>query len=1175
MNLKSFVRVLAAAAAALLLYGAPASGQQRISLDLRDVTVSQVMAEIQSRYGYSVVVRKSDGIDMDRKVSVSVSDADVETAVRKAFEGQSVTVIVNGRAVVVSEAETTETGKAAQPDGKFTVSGTVRSEDGEPLAGAGVMVKGRPGAGTVVDAGGNFSIEVSPDEILLFSFIGFSDREVTVRSGAPLNVVLESDSEFLEETVVVGYGTQKKVNLTGAVAVVDGDNLRNRNAASVGEMLQGAMPNVTVRTSGRAGDNTSVNIRGVTSIASSTGPLILIDGVEGDLRDVNPNDIESISVLKDASASAVYGARAGFGVILVTTKNPSDEKISVSYNGKFSFGTSTVSTDFETRGYYSAYINDMFFSTYQGTPYTTYTAEDYHELWIRRNDRTEDPSRPWVVEKNGVYKYYGNFDWYNYMFDNTRPTHDHNLSLYGSLGKVNFLLSGNFYDQKGAAAISPDHYNHWSFRSKINAKVTDWLEITNNTSWSRRRQSFPGSSSNFPNYFSSAWSHALASIVPINPDGSLVYYSSVNPSYAVTNGVSAIAQYGKHDMSDTNSELRTTFEAVIRPAEQFEIRANYSFTDMMYYAFNRFVDVPYSRIPGQTLHMSSATDDAKDKIQESYNTTRRNVVNAYATYGDVFAGNHDLKVMAGMNYEYKYYKTNYMRRNQLLSEEISDFNIAVGDDIYTRGGQNDYAVLGFFYRINYAYADRYLIETSGRYDGSSRFAAGHRFGFFPSFSAGWRISEEPFFSGAKDVVNNLKLRYSYGSLGNQSAVGYYDYIQTISTSGQLNYRFGEGSKVYYASESSPNASDISWEKIYTNNLGLDLSMFRGRLNFSADAYIRDTKDMIMQSVALPSTYGASAPKNNSADLRTYGYEFTLSWNDSFLLLGDDFSWGVNFGLGDNVSYVTKYDNPNKTLSSPYVGKKLGEIWGYRIDGLFATNADAMAWTVDQSEVNNMINTEIVDNGLHAGDLRYCDLDGNGKIEQTTSADDIKDMVVIGNSLPRYNFSGGVSLGWKGIDFSLMLQGVGHQDMYPDGNDLSFWGPYARPYTSFIPKDFMSRVWSEETPDAYFPRPRGYVALMSNRELGAVNDRYLQNVGYCRLKNLTLGYTFPKKLMDRIHVKKLRIFFSGENLATFTALKSKYIDPEQAASKLTWSNAKGSGMVYPYARTFTFGLDLMF
>lgn len=1171
MNLKSFIRVLVALLTAVFLSCALGYAQD-ITLNMRDVKVSRVIAEIQSRYGYSVVV-KSSGIDMERKVSVSLKDVDVETAVRKVFEGQPVSVSVSGRTVLVSESRVAEEDNVGRPDERFNLKGSVKSDDGEALVGAGIMVKGRQGAGTVSDIDGKFSLDVALNEILVVSFIGFTDVEIPVRNTAPLEIVLSPDTEFLTETVVIGYGTQKKVNLTGAVAVVDGDNLRNRNAASVGEMLQGAMPNVMVKTSGRAGDGTTVNIRGVTSIASSTGPLILIDGVEGDLRDVNPNDIESISVLKDASASAVYGARAGFGVVLVNTKNPTGEKIKVSYNGKFTFGTATVSTDFETRGYYSAYINDMFYRTYQGTPYTTYTAEDYHELWIRRNDKVEDPSRPWVVEKDGVYKYYANFDWYNYMFNNTRPTHDHNLSVSGSTGKVNFLVSGNFYNQTGAKAIKPDHYTHYTFRTKIGVKVTDWLELTNNTNWSSRKQAFPGSSSSFNQYFSSAWNHALASIVPINPDGTYVYYSSTSPTYRVTDGVHAIAEYGKHDMADKNTELRTTFEAVIKPVEQFEVRANYSYTDLMFYAFNRFVDVPYSRIPGKILYMSASDEAAKDRIQESYNTTRRNVFNAYATYGDVFGEKHDFKAMAGVNYEYKYYKTNYMRRYKLLSEEISDFNIAVGDNIYTRGGQNDYAVLGFFYRLNYAYADRYLVETSGRYDGSSRFAKGRRFGFFPSFSLGWRISEEPFFKNAKRVVNNLKLRYSYGSLGNQSAVGYYDYIQTISTSGQLNYRFGEGQKVYYANESSPNASDISWEKIYTNNIGIDLSMFRGRLNFSGDAYIRDTKDMIMQSQALPSTYGAAAPKNNSANLRTRGYEFMISWNDSFHLAGDDFSYGISFGLGDNVSYVTKYDNPNKTLASPYVGQKLGDIWGYRIGGLFATNADAMAYKVDQSAVNDMINTEIVDTGLHAGDLKFIDLDGNGKIEPTTSADDIKDMVVIGNSLPRYNFSGTLTLGWKGVDFSMMLQGIGRQNMYPSTEDYAFWGPYSRPYVSFIPKNFMSRVWSETNPNAYFPRPRGYVALKTNRELGAVNDRYLQNVGYCRLKNLTIGYTLPEKWLEKMHMTKFRIFFSGENLATLTALKSRYIDPEQASSSLSWKNGRGAGMVYPYAKTFTFGLDI--
>ena len=408
----------------------------------------------------------------------------------------------------------------------------------------------------------------------------------------------------------------------------------------------------------------------------------------------------------------------------------------------------------------------------------------------------------------------------------------------------------------------------------------------------------------------------------------------------------------------------------------------------------------------------------------------------------------------GGNYDYKYFKKLGMKRNGLLSESLDDFNLAKGDDISITGGQEEYAILGFFYRLNYGYKDRYLFEASGRYDGSSRFRRGHRFGFFPSFSAGWRVSEEAFFTQAKNYVSNLKLRLSYGSLGNQKTVGYYDYLQLINTGAVMNYAFGDTTKGDYAYESAPNSTDLTWDTVITKNIGLDLGFLNNRLNVSFDAYIRDTKDMLMAGKTLPGVYGASSPRMNVADLRTKGWEASITWGDSFTLASKPFNYRIMAGIGDNTSKVTKYDNPNRTLTDPYEGQQLGEIWGYVVDGYFKTDEEARNYKVDQSFVNQMINASALDNGLHAGDLKFVDLDGNNKIEQTTSANDRKDMKVIGNSLPRYNYNFGISADWYGIDFSVLFQGIGKQNWYPGAETSMFWGPYSRPYASFIPSDFM-------------------------------------------------------------------------------------------------------------------------
>ena len=492
-----------------------------------------------------------------------------------------------------------------------------------------------------------------------------------------------------------------------------------------------------------------------------------------------------------------------------------------------------------------------------------------------------------------------------------------------------------------------------------------------------------------------------------------------------------------------------------------------------------------------------------------------------------------------------------------------------------RGGvelnHRDYlgSLMGFFGRLNYDYKGKYLVEASGRYDGTSRFKRGQRWGFFPSFSLGWRVSEEAFFDGIRDQFNNLKLRFSYGQLGNQN-VGYYDYIRKISI-GSQNYLFG-GDKPTTATISAPVASDLSWERSIHKNLGVDMSFLNNRLAFSADFYIRDTKDMLTAGIALPATYGADSPKMNSADLRTKGYELSLNWRDEFQLLRRPFSYSVTLTFNDYVSNITKFDNPDRSFAKKYYeGMRWGEIWGYRIDGLFASDEEARNYPVDQTTVNEIINASAgAEKGLRAGDLKFRDLDDNNVISiGKNTVDDPGDREIIGNSQPRYHYGATLALQWAGIDFSIFFQGIGRQDWYPAANALAFWGPYARPYATYLPKNFHTQIWSEENPNSYFPRPRGYTALKgTNRELTAVNDRYLQNIGYCRLKNLTVGYTLPRQWTRKALIESLRIYFTGENLFTWSGIRSDYIDPEMAATN-------GNLRLYPWQRTYMFGVDVTF
>lgn len=1141
----------------------------QVNLNLKNATVKELFREIEKQTSYRFSYRD---IEINNKGGITISGQgkELKEVLTNELAKQELSYTVSGNKIIVSTAK-----KEAVSTKEKKITGKVIDAKGEPVIGATIMEKGTTN-GTITDFDGNFTLDVSNNAIIEVSYIGYQQQIIKAIYDKPLSVTLKEDTEMLDEVVVVGYGTQKKINLTGAVSVVDSKSMEDRPVPRVSQMLQGALPNVNVSyTSGYPGSSANINIRGVNSISGNASPLVLIDGIEGELDRLNPNDIASISVLKDASSAAIYGARASYGVILVTTKEGTSGKTNISYNGRFSLSNQTTSTDFETRGYYSAGINDLFFSNYNGKPYTNYTKEDYYQLWLRKDDKVENSERPWIITDNRdgreTYVYYANYDWYNHLYKQKRPMWEHNISISGGNDKLSYFLSGNMVDQTGIFRQNPDKYKVYNIRSKIIAKLSSHFTLSNNTKYHFDSYSYPGLSG-INNNFNTAVNHALASFVPTNPDGTSVYITSLSNN-VILDGMGAILNYGKHKNEDKRYEFATTFELTYSIIKDLNLKANYSIQNYNYITMNRSVNVPYSKYPGEIQYLN--TGSGINKLSENHTNHWYQAINIFGDYSFNIIG-HQFKIMAGYNFETKLFKDTKASRTGLLSDDLNDFNLATGDVYTLSGGQNEYALLGYFYRINYSYKDgRYLFETSGRYDGSSRFKKGHRFGFFPSASIGWRISEEPFFEKVKKNIDNLKIRFSYGTLGNQQ-VGYYDYLQTINTNGVMNYIFGNGQKGNYASVTSPNSTDLTWETVSTANLGIDLGLFNNRLNLSADAYIRDTKDMLTLGKKLPAVYGAKEPKENAANLRTKGWEIMLSWNDSFTLINKPFKYDISFGIADNTTKITKFDNPSKILDEYYVGKRLGDIWGYVVDGLFKTDEEAAAYEVDQSSVNFVINTAQVNPGLHAGDMKFVDLDGDKKISMgANTVDNPGDRKVIGNSLPRYTYNLRTGFNWYGVDFSIYFQGIGHQDWYPGKDAVMFWGPYARPYSSFIPRDFLSKVWSENNPNAYFPRPIGYLALGKDRSLGVVNDRYLQNLAYCRIKNITLGYTIPTKITKKICIEKLHIYFSGENIFTFSALKSKYIDPEQASSENSINSGTGNAKTYPWSKTYSFGLNVTF
>ena len=1186
-------RFLRTAMLSLLLLIPLGLSAQNVTLELKDATVQEAVSQLQSQGNYTIVIN-SDDVDLTRRVSVSAKDAPLSEVLAQIFAGQDLDFAVNGNSVSVSRH------KAPAPATplKGNLKGVVIDRDGEPLIGASVLVKGSA-LYALTDENGAFSIEgITYPATLTVSFLGFNDQEVSLggREPQPYRITMLNENTVLEELVVVGYGTQKRVNLTGAVSVIDGKELNSRPVTNTAMAIQGADPSLVLTTGSGTidGSDYSVNIRGKLSLNSGS-PLILVDGVESALNQVNPNDIESISVLKDASACAIYGAKASAGVILITTKSGAEGDAKISYNGRVSLSTATTSTDFMTSGYDHVMMTNEFYSVFKGHGAYTYSDEQIQMLYERRNDVTENPERPWVIpDETGVYTYVylGNFDWYEYLFNKVRPETEHNITVRGGTNKVKYYTSARYlYRQGHFKGFAQDIYNGFSLRGKVDAKITSWLDFSTNISLERSKYDWGGywemdGSQNWSNSSSTptgiVWNitqNVSPTYVPYNPDGTIAMVPGymADATSPLMSGRAGVFMDGKNHNHNVNNYWTWTnrLKAHIVKGLDFTIDYSYRRRDRR----SGFRSLPtansYDNV-NQRMYEGNGLSGGLFSNGSVYDFTREyryyqdgNVVNAYFSYNNTFGQNHHLSATLGGNYDDYYGSSVTIQQKGSLSDNLAYINMANGEIEKASQGISSYRTLGFFGRVNYDWKGRYLLEVSGRYDGSSRFPKGHRWGFFPSASAGWRLSEEPFWSAVKPYVSNAKLRVSYGTLGNQQVDNYY-YWEKLTT-GQITYTFDGLNKASYAAAGAPVSSSLTWETVVNSNFGIDLGFLRNRLTLSADFFIRDTKDMLTTAMTLPSVYGEAAPKENAADLRTTGYEIMLSWKDNLKVAGKPMFYGITATLGDFVTYITKFDNPEKLLSDNYVGKRLGDIWGYKTAGFFATDEEAAEYEakIDSKNVNKGEFACVAPNNhLKAGDVHYLDLNDDGKINTgDNTLDNPGDRRIIGNSRPRYNYALKGDFSWYGVDLSIFFQGVGKMDWMPNGKCSYFWGPYGYQRPTFVPKDLLEKSWreGEDNSNAFYPRHRANVASSSNL---VTSDKYLLSAAYLRLKNLTVGYTLPLKTKV---FEKVRFYFSGENLFYLSPMTkvTKYIDPEVATTSVS------EDMTYPYSKTFSLGVDITF
>ena len=1041
-----------------------------------------------------------------------------------------------------------------QQEGR-SLSGIVTDATG-PIAGASIAIKGSLN-GTVSDAEGRFTLNhVKTGDLLQISFIGYVTQEIRYNGQSQLQIHLQEDSQALEEIVVVGYGVQKKVNLTGSVSSVKGESFEHRPVADATQSLQGLVPGLVVsnNNSGRPGASGTLTLRGQGNLSNTANPYILVDGVEMSLADVNPNDIESISVLKDAAACAIYGARAAYGVILVTTKKGEEGKARINYQGTVGWSTPTVLPDMVDSYQFAQYWNA---GVANADSPRLYSEEKLSLL----QQYIKDPSsvNPWFElpadanmnpafenSESGV----GNTDYFDLHYKNWAFKQNHNISLSGGGKQAQYYVSGGYYDEQGILRYADINYTRFNFAANLSSQLTDWLKLKVNTKFVHSDQTTPFGDGGLSEGFYHSLARFRPTVAAVDPNGHFTELTMI-----------PYLQSGTY--TDTrNNHLSLTVGADIQPLKNWFIFADYTYKllNTEYEALNVAPQIYAADGVTTSLGVRDELSVSPDgKYTRSLGRTRYQSINLYTNYLFTIADAHNFTVMAGYQEEDNNYSYLKNAITGLYSTSNPNVGMGTGDQVVV-DTRNGWATRGFFGRINYDYDGRYLLELNGRYDGSSRFASGHRWGFFPSVSLGWNIHREAFMGSLTDVLSNLKLRASYGRLGNQAGAALYTFASSMALNSSLgNYIFADGRQLFTTAPLVVNPA-TTWEKVDSKNIGLDFGLFGNALTGSLDLFQRDTKDMLGPGLDFPDFFGAEAPQTNNARLRNRGWELSLNYQGQ---IGKEIRYNIGGSISDATAVVTEYANPTGTdpENQWYTGKQVGEIWGYRSDGLIQTEAEADAYNqLDLSYLSGKPWTP--------GDVHYLDLNGDGAVNKgSNTLDDMGDYTVIGNTTPRYQYTINGMISWRGLSLSLMFQGIGKRDWSPNG--VYFWGcgPYAQ--VTVFPEHLD--YWTPENTGAYYPKPYIHSAggvVPFNSKTQQRTDRYLQSAAYCRLKNLTVSYDLPTDWTHRVGLSKLQVYFSGENLLTFTRLKGMF-DPEAIFTASDYS-AEG-GKNYPMNRVVSVGL----
>ncbi|MGJ1285782.1 TonB-dependent receptor [Sphingobacterium spiritivorum] len=1113
---------------------------QTISLNARSVKLKKAFKHIEQVSNYVVLYNQND-LKNTKPVKIAASNVPLTTFLDMLLKDQPFEYKIEDKTILINSRKEKKNQFQWEPANKFdlyeliqmSIRGKVQNEKGEGLPGVTVTVKGSSFK-TSTDQAGAFQLNtVNKGATLIFSAVGYESTERILSDASFLNVQMKETISDLDEVVVVGFGTQKKENLTGAVSSVKFENqLGDRPVNTIGTVLQGAAPGLQVtQTTGEPGGGFSMNVRGTTSINGGT-PLILVDNVpfEGGLNLLNPADIESVSILKDAASASIYGARSAYGVILITTKKGKrNTPVTINYHNNLTINTAPFlpekASPLET------------VQAYKDAGAATYYSGQQINTWLdllQKYKENPDAYPMGYATNNGTRYQLKETDEMGDMLDNNGRQMNHNLSVRGGGENSSYGISLGTTNEDGILVTDKDKFNRYNVRGFVNSDIKPWLNVSLDMLYNNSERTMPNGSMWFqaatsPSYNPIDTIHINGEVLPSGTGANFIRLGSVN--------------------STKLSNIRTTGKILITPIKQVKLNAEYTFDRIngLYDNYSKRIRYANSAKFGEEYNRNSSE-------YTKYNeTTNYKALNIYGDYTERF-GEHSVKLLAGFNQEERYYEQQYSSIAQMINDDLPSLSQGVGQPV-TRDSYDEYAVRGFFGRINYSYLDRYLLEVNGRYDGSSKFPPKHRWGFFPSVSVGWRMTEETFMSSLKPYLSELKIRGSYGTVGNQ-AIETYAFLPGMSSF--KSTWLDNNTQPVTLNPPLLVSDNFTWETVTSKNIGFDFGFFKNQLTGSFDLYTRSTKNMIAPGAELPAILGTAAPVQNVADLKTNGFELALNWSGE---INNEFKYSIGANLYNYKAKITKFNNSNNLLSQYYVGQRIDEIWGYQADRYY-TPDDFI--NLNDNYVNGTLKEGIVKlegYNPNPGDLLFKDLNNDGVINAGNSTlDNPGDRSVIGNRSLQYQYGINGNFQYKGFSLSFNMQGILKRDLYLN-NDLTnaynyeFGTIYKHQLNYWTPSNQMSEY------------PRLYISgfRQTNHTSNYRTSTFtLLDGSYLRLQNVTLGYTINNQWIKKLGVNNFRIFASSENLYTWSKLP-KGIDPA--------ADSKSNGLGYPYMRSYSFGLNI--